>query len=162
MTEHDAMTASVIWLLAAFPSDSDPGVAVISFGITHNLPPGEGYFAGWDHCGEGIILEIQEPGWPETGFGCDIAYGTPIVGQTLFPFYWFAAFGFPGAEFGTTIHPVYGYASFVDDSSPGQQDLIDRFGMVRWFEPGFNECPSEPVAVEESSWGAIKIDYLSR
>jgi hypothetical protein len=135
------LDASIVWLLAAFPPDADPGVSVIYFGVEHNLP--YGWFAGWGPCGPEGTLEIPDAGWPndwETA-GNSVALGSPIVGDQFFLFYWLAPYGLAGNYLGTGINPTGGYAGFVSDDNPGILDEIIRFGQVRWFEPGFNQCP---------------------
>ena len=70
-----------------------------------------------------------------------MAFGSPIVGDTFFPFYKLGVYGFDGAYLGTSINPTGGYAAFVDDSNPPVLDECHRFGQVRWYRPGWNECP---------------------
>jgi hypothetical protein len=136
--------AAVVWLLAAFPAGSNPGVAVVFFGIEHNLP--FGYFASWSFCGPAGSLEIPDAGWPDdwSTAGNSVAFGSPVVGQQLFMYYWLAAWGTPGNYLGTGINPTGGYAGFVSDDIPGILDEIFLFGRVDWFGPGGNDCPSMP------------------
>ncbi|MBD3161691.1 MAG: hypothetical protein GF346_05490 [Candidatus Eisenbacteria bacterium] len=131
----------VVWLLAAFHDLADPGVRVIYFGLEHNLPPGS--ITDWGLCGPGGSIEVPDGGWPhepETA-GNSIGFSESITGDLLFPFYWFYAYGFEDAYLGTGINPTGGYAAFVSDDDPGVLDEIHRFGTVRWYEPGENECP---------------------
>jgi hypothetical protein len=133
--------AAICWLLAAFPTGSNSGVSVIYYGIEHNLP--FGYFAAWAFCGPSGTLEIPDQGWPndwETA-GNSIAFGSPIVGQQLFMFYYLAAWGVEGNYLGTGINPTGGYAGFVSDDNPGVLDEIHLFGRMEWFAPGWNQCP---------------------
>jgi hypothetical protein len=139
-TNKDDATPALIWLIAAFAPSSNPGVSAIYFGLNHNLPPAEGYFANFGLCGPAGSLELPDPGWPDMG-GNTVAYSTPVVGDQFFPFYFLNAFGFAGAFVGTGINPTGGYAAFVDDSNPPVQDNITRFGTVRWGTLGNNECP---------------------
>lgn len=137
-----------VWLLAAFPDGSDPGVTVIYFGIEHNLPAGFVQAGGMGFCGPVGTLEIPDPGWPDDpqNAGNSVAFGSPVAGNRLFPFYWFGVSdgGFSGAYLGSGINPTGGYAGFVSDDSPGILDEVFNFGRVRWFEPGFNDCPQDP------------------
>ncbi len=133
-----------VWFLAAFPPESSPGVSVVYFGIDHdevNLDPGVAY--RW--CGPAGTLEIPDGDWPYSGKGNSVAFGSPIVGDTLFRFYVFKIDNFgqgaPGPYFCSAINPTGGYAAFVDDSNPPILDMITRFGCVRWYEPGYNDCP---------------------
>jgi hypothetical protein len=130
----------VIWLLAAFPDASSPGVTTIQFGITHNIPPNQGYFTQQTACGP-MPLELPDTGWPETGFGNLVAYGVPVY-EHLFRFYWFALFvDGPDNYFGTRTYPSTNEAKFVDDGSPPIEDLCTLFGTVRWDGNGTNSCP---------------------
>jgi hypothetical protein len=137
-TDKDESTPAVIWLLAAFPDTSSPAVTAIQFGIDHNLPANEGYFERYGKCGE---LEMPDQGWPETGFGNLVSFGSTAKTEPLFPFYWFAAYGFEGAYLGTRTYPSTDEAKFVDDSPLPVEDVIDRFGVARWYSAGQNTCP---------------------
>jgi hypothetical protein len=134
---------AVVWLLAAFPDGAVPGVTVVFFGIEHNLP--FGFIAANGFCGPAGSLEIPDTGWPNdwVNAGNSVAFGSP-VGGILFPFYYFGAYGLPGNYLGSGINPTGGYAGFVSDDNPGILDECFKFGQVRWFEPGFNECPEVP------------------
>jgi hypothetical protein len=97
-TDRDENTPTVIWLLAAFPDTSLPAVTAIQFGSEHNLPANEGYFEAHGKCAE---LEVPDAGWPETGFGNLVSFGSTVKTDLLFPFYWFTAYvsrGAPGAN----------------------------------------------------------------
>jgi len=139
-TDKDEDTPAVIWFLAAFPDTSSPAVTALRFGIDHNLPAGEGYFASHHMCG---AVEIPEVGWPETGFGNAVAFATVVHTEHLFPFYWFAAYGFQDAHLGTRTDPRTGAASIADDSNPPIEDAVTRFGTVRWYAAGSNDCPGD-------------------
>jgi hypothetical protein len=114
-TDLDPGTAALIWLIASFPQTDNPGVVVIYFGIDHNLSPGS--IPQWGFCGPAGSLEIPDAGWPDTG-GNSVAFGSPIIGDTFFPFYTFNCYGGAGSYFGSGINPTGGYAAFVDDSNP--------------------------------------------
>jgi hypothetical protein len=157
------MFATIVWCIAAFHELSDPGYTGLHFGIDHNFPLG--WIADWNACGPAGTTEIADLGWPvETGTGTSITFGSPVVGDRLARFYWFGAYGLEGNYLATTIHPTYGAAAFLSDDDPAEVDGIDRFGMVRWFEPGYNECPIPPAGVQDPNeidirWGEIKSDY---
>lgn len=140
-TEATRGISQVVWLLAAFPADSDPGVSVIYFGIDYDdshLDPGVNYRL----CGPAGSLEVPDDDWPYSGRGNSVAFGSPVLGNRLFRFYAFRIDGgIPGAYFRTTINPAGGYAAFVDDGNPPMIDACYRFGTVLWFEPGHNMCP---------------------
>lgn len=143
-TDNDEVTASVIWFIAAFDDVTDPGVSVVYFGNDHNLP--DFYHSIWGFCGPPGTIEVADAGWPDdpAGAGNSVAFGVPVTGNRLFPFYYVGVFGFEGAYYGTGINPTGGYAAFVDDSNPPVTDHTDQFGQVRWYEPGYNECPVPP------------------
>ncbi|MBD3162917.1 MAG: hypothetical protein GF346_10930 [Candidatus Eisenbacteria bacterium] len=152
VTQADIGSSSqrqLLWYLAAFHPDADPGVTVVYFGHNHNFPPGEGWLDTWNFCGPDGTLEVADPGWPEeVTAGNSVAFGSPIVDEHLFPFYWFGAYGFEGAFMATGANPTGGYAGFVSDDNPGVLDEIDKFGTLRFYEPGENECPAPPVQCE--------------
>jgi hypothetical protein len=147
MATKDA--GQVVWLLAAFLPGSSPGVSVIYFGIRYDdacLDPG----VAKTFCGPPNTLEVPDTDWPYTGRGNSVAFGSPVVGDILFPFYAFkidnfCGFGPPAPYFGTGINPTGGYAGFVDDSNPPVLDYCTQFGEVHWGEPGVNECPEPPT-----------------
>jgi hypothetical protein len=142
-SNNDEATPPLVYLVAAFAPSGNPGVSVVYFGLDHNLPPGQGYFNVFGLCGPPGSLELPDAGWPDTG-GNSVAFGSPVVGDTFFHFYFLNAFGFEGAYIGTAINPAGGYAAFVDDGSPPVLDMIHQFGKMRWYEPGYNECPGGP------------------
>jgi hypothetical protein len=145
-TNKDENTPALIWCLAAFAQSANPGVTVIYFGLNHNLPPLQGYFANFGPCGPAGTIEIPDANWPDMN-GNSVAFGAPILGDRFFPYYYLNAFGFAGAFVGTGINPTGGYAAFVDDSNPPVQDNIFKFGTVRWGTLGANDCPID-VPVE--------------
>jgi hypothetical protein len=142
-TDKTPAEGALLWFVAAFPAAANPGVTVIYFGHDHNLP--QYYQDNWGFCGPTGTLEVPDGGWPEAPAtaGNSVAFGSPIAGDHLFAFYYFNAYGFDGAYYCTGINPVGGYASFVDDSSPPVEDVIDLFGCVRWYAEGYNDCPSD-------------------
>jgi len=144
-TDRDETTPALIWFIAAFPQSSTPGVQIIYFGNEHNLPPGEGYHANWGYCGPGGSFELPDSGWPEAPAtaGNSLTFDSPIVGDILFPFYYVNVYGFAGAYYGTGIHPVLGYAAFLDDSDYRELDEVWRFGKVCWYRPGYAICPDQ-------------------
>jgi hypothetical protein len=158
-TDHDEYTPSLIWFIAAFDSSCSPAVTSVYFGHDHNLPPG--YHNRWGFCGPAGTLDHPDPSWPDdpAGSGNWVEFGSPVVGNRFFTFYRVDVWGFEGAYYGTGVHPAYGYAAFKGDESPPNMDLCDRFGQVRWYEPGYNECPEPPVAARTETWGRIRSTY---
>lgn len=132
----------VVWLLAAFPEGTSPGVGVVYFGIEYDdttLDPGAAYRA----CGPAGSLEVPDTDWPYTGRGNSVAFGSAVIDDLLFPFYVFKIDGgTDGSYFGTGVNPTGGYASFTDDNTGNPtNDLVTRFGTVRWNTAGVNQCP---------------------
>ena len=141
-TDRDANTPALIWFLAATPDDASPGMTVIYFGHDHTLPPG--YHNRFGFIGPAGTLQIPDAGWPDspTTAGNSVAFGAPVVGDILFPFYYFDVWGDTGWYYCTANNPLGGYASFVDDSNPPEEDVVECFGCVYWYtDEGYNECP---------------------
>ena len=145
-TDVDINTPALIWFIAAFPEDSDPSVMVIYFGHDHSMP--QYYHNRWGYCGPAGTIQIPDSGWPDAPAtaGNSVAFGSPVAGDILFPFYYFDVWGEPGWHYCTAINPVGGYAGFVDDSNPPELDEIGLFGCAYYgTDDGYNECP--PVGV---------------
>jgi hypothetical protein len=147
-TDVDVNTPALIWFLAAFDVGAAPGVSVVYFGHDHNMP--QYYHNRWGYCGPVGTLEIPDGGWPDTPAtaGNSVAFGSPVVGDILFPFYYFDVWGETGWYYCTAINPVGGYAGFVDDSNPPILDETDCFGCVYYgTADGYNVCPpcGEPM-----------------
>lgn len=145
--DPSGISVPIVWLLAAFPEGSNPGVSAISFGLVYPYSPG--LYSVGEVCGPEGTYEISDDGWPtewETA-GTTVYFGEPIVGETFFMFYYFYVYGDETYNyFGTGIHPGLGRAEFVSDDEPPVYDECTRFGQLRWFEPGFNDCP-EPLSL---------------
>lgn len=141
--DPEGLSSTLVYYVAAFPPGSNPGVTVIFFGHDHNVPPG--LISGYSLCGPENSLEVPDDGWPDDpNAGNSVAFGSPVAGDLLFPFYWLCVYGDAGNYIGTGINPTGGYAGFVSDDTPGVLDECLYFGQVRWFEPGFNDCPEPP------------------
>ncbi len=145
---EDALTqtnqsTSVVWFLAAFPPGANPAVATIYFGIDIDAANVDANLA-FGACGAPGMLEIPDAGWPSNDAGNSIGFGTPVVGNTLFRFYYFGRRSprdLPVPYLCSAINPTGGYAAFFDTSLPPREDRIARFGCVKWYEPGSNSCP---------------------
>jgi hypothetical protein len=141
-TDRDPNTPALIWFLAALPDESAPAVSVVYFGHDHSMP--QYYHNRWGYCGPAGTLEVPDAGWPDfpTTAGNSVAFGTPIAGDILFPFYYFDVWGVAGWHYCTSINPVGGYAGYVDDSNPPELDYVECFGCAYWHtDDGYNECP---------------------
>jgi hypothetical protein len=141
VTENDDNAADhPVWFLAAFDPSSSPAVTAINFGLVSNIPVGQGYYTHWGMCPYGS-LDLPDPGWPDgNAIGNTVAFMFPITSQ-IFPFYYFWVHGDHNLYMGTGVNPHNGTAQFCDDSSFPILDDVTGFGRVRWYEPGFNECP---------------------
>ena len=144
-TQTNTEAGSLVWFIAAFDSSSAPGVTVCYFGNNHNLAPG--WVAVADFCGPAGTIQIPDTGWPDypATAGNSVAFGSPVVGDILFPFYHFNVYGYADVYFGSGINPTGGRAEFVDDSVPPGPDIINKFGTVRWYVAGENDCPAPAV-----------------
>jgi len=158
-TDAEDIDTALIWFIAAFDPSSTPGVRSIIFGHDHNLPAD--WHNRWGLCGPLYSVEHPEYGWPDdpAGAGNWVEFGSPIVGDRFFTFYRVDVWGFDGAYYGTGINPTRGYAAFQDDGDPSEWDFCDRFGQIRWYESGYNECPEPPVATESVTWGRVRSTY---
>jgi hypothetical protein len=128
------LSQSVVWLLAAFPFGS-PRVYGLTckIGYTSNLWVDSHWL-----CGPPGSFEFPESGWPEPHTHNMIGFSSPIIGDTMFPFYGFLVWndGGPGSfctelDFQTT---------FVDDSMPPVEDPAMGWGCGEWFGPGHVSC----------------------
>jgi hypothetical protein len=137
---HGISHPQLVWLLAAFRPETSPGVTTIQFGLDHNLPAGQGYIEMYGACGPSP-LELPDQGWPDSGFGNLVAYGSPVYDH-VFGFYFFTLYvDGPESYFGTRTYPSTDEAKFVDDGNPPVEDLIYDFGVMRWDGTGHNSCP---------------------
>ncbi|MFB3910092.1 MAG: hypothetical protein ACE15D_17015 [Candidatus Eisenbacteria bacterium] len=149
-SNKNSKTPAVIWILAAFPEESDPAVAGIQFGVEHNLPQGQEGVVAYQACGESP-LELPDDGFPGTPGGTLVAYGEPVSGSTLFPVCWVAAYGSLGDSLRTAEYPGSGHSYFADDSVPAVEDEITNFGILRWQSDGMNDCPGGP-SLDGAEW----------
>ena len=145
--------AAILWLLAAFPAGSSPGVTVAQFGLEHSVSGG---IIAYGPCGPNVV-EIASPDFPGSGSGNSVGFYPASYG-TLFPIYWFAVEGAPGDTFGSSEDRNAGQAVFVDEGSPAEVDRIERFGLARWGSPGDNDCPPS-VERRDANLGQIKADF---
>lgn len=147
-TRVDSGGPAVVWFLAAFYPTASPVVASVYFGVDFDeseLNPG----VQFGSCGPAGSLEIPDAGWPHGTTGNVVGFGSPIVGNTLFRFYYFVVENLTGGppaspSLCSRSNPTGRYAAFYDDSFPLSQDLISLFGCVKWYETGHNDCPGPP------------------
>jgi hypothetical protein len=147
ITRTDKATAAVIWFLAAFVPEATPSVASVYFGISFddvNLDPSTKF----GFCGPAGSAEAPDAGWPANNAGNSVGFATAIVGNHLFPVYYFKVDEFSGTagpSLCSAINPTGGFAKFYDDAFPPVEDPITRFGCVKWYDAtGSNTCPVPP------------------
>jgi hypothetical protein len=135
------LLGAVVYYVAAWAPGATPGVTVVFFGHDHNFALG--FIGGWGLCGPPNSLEIPDGGWPNDPIaGNSVAFGSPIAGDLVFPFYWLGVYADVGNYIGPRINQTGGYAGFVSDDNPGVLDECFLFGTCRWLpEEGFNDCP---------------------
>lgn len=133
-TDKSSTELAVVWFLAAFHESASPSVMGVEFGVDHNLPAH--YIATHQHCG---AVDLPQGDWPVTG-GTAMAYASPKT-DLIFPIYYFVIWGDPGHYLGSGIHQEIEHAAFYDDADPSNVDYITRFGTVRCYADGVNECP---------------------
>ncbi len=129
-----------------------PRVASVYFGINYdfnNLDPG----VKKGMCAPANSLEAPDANWPGDPSGLSgnsVGFGSPVIGNHLFPFYYFQVDDFSGGPpavpfLCSGINPLGGYAAFLDDSAPAVTDDVTRFGCVKWYsDTGSNVCPIAP------------------
>ena len=140
---------ATIWFLAAFDASATPRVASVYFGTDVddiNFDAGSNF----GPCAPaGSTSQVPDDGWPYDN-GNSVAFRTPVVGNRLFAFYFFAVQNYdedpavPNPWWCATINPTGGYAAFFDDAFPPNQDGITRFGCVKFYESGSVTCPVPP------------------
>jgi hypothetical protein len=143
ITTTSKATAAVVWFMAAFLPTASPAVASVYFGINFddvNLDPSTKFAP----CGPGGTVEAPDTGWPGNAAGNSVGLGSPVVGNTLFRFYYFKVdefLGSAGPFLCSAVNPTGGFAAFYDNGFPPAQDDITSFGCVRWYAAGQNNCP---------------------
>jgi hypothetical protein len=151
ITRTDKSAGAVVWFLAAFLPTVSPRVAAIHFGINYddvNLDPS----VKKGMCAPAGSLEAPDSGWPSNTAGNSVAFGTPMVGVTLFPFYYFVVDEYSGGTavrfLCSSVNPTFGYAAFFDDSFPTGVNNVTRFGCINWYgDGGMNDCPQVQPAL---------------
>ncbi|MBM3287187.1 MAG: hypothetical protein FJY88_07545 [Candidatus Eisenbacteria bacterium] len=145
-TNRDA-TRSVLWFLWAFLPDATPRVTTVYFGMNMDMTCLDPTEFTWAWCSPTGVTPSQDvsAGWPGDGESATVGWPVAIT-QNLYPFMVIRAgvelCGPPSTAYiCSSINHVGGYAAFVDDSNPPVTDNVNRFGCVRWYEPGYVNCP---------------------
>jgi len=142
--QSDKAVAAVVWFMAAFLPSSSPAVASVYFGVNYddvNLD----ITTKFAPCGPAGTVEAPDAGFPgDMTAGNSVGFGSPVIGNTLFRFYYFKVdefLGSAGPFLCSAINPTGGFAAFYDNAFPPAQDNITLFGCVKWYDVGLNNCP---------------------
>ncbi len=141
-----------LYILASFTEISSPGVSAIRFGITHNLPSEYWIVARCSNpCIEDAV-EYPDPDWPlgsgQGRSGNSVVFSSPVYDR-FFKFYYFGLEGiwYDGGPyfFATSPYSEMEPALFYDDATPPNTDICANFGIVRWLQMGYNQCPHDTL-----------------
>ncbi len=137
--DQDPSNEMLVWIVAAFPSNSSPGVNAYQVGLAGDVT--NDYFVAWGPCGPGAF-EIPDANWPGAGSGVAVAWPSTVY-SSLFKMYWFdcAAPGVGSTLSTTNYYQGDRHAEWADNSTPPEVDFCDRFGTLAWGVPGHNDCP---------------------
>ena len=131
---------AVIHLLAAFPDQSNPRLAGVTFGIAYADCV---VLQAWGNCGD---FELSNAEWPASGEGTAVTWSAAQTTQ-LTDIYWFAAYVYSveSATLDIISHPQGG-TLFADDDVPSNLDPVADFGSFGFGMDGYLPCPlgSEP------------------
>jgi hypothetical protein len=142
-----------VYIFAAFADGASPSIGAIRFGITHNLPEGGSWVMTrcWSPCMAGAT-QFPDSDWPDGGgdghSGNYVVFETPV--QTPFTQVYYIVLDGIGPDqsqfFGISPYSETQPALFYDDGVPPNEDVCTQFGMMRWLQPGQNDCPQIPPA----------------
>ncbi|MEZ4648199.1 MAG: hypothetical protein R3E97_05320 [Candidatus Eisenbacteria bacterium] len=144
---------AMVFVFAAFPESSSPRLASVSFGVD-GVSLFEPIIWDWDPCPG---TDSPTDNWPAPGTGTTVTLAE-VGTSAMIPVYALMAY----TEYGNPVelelipHPTEG-GVFRDDSVPPLVDeIVDygRFGFAG--APGYAPCPTDPVPVEDGSWGSLK------
>lgn len=142
---------AVWWVLAAFPANSCPSLAGLTFGATWAAENDIVITA----LGPGGEFELPTSNWPfYLGEGTAVTWSS---GQTarVTEVYWFAGYAYYGpATFNLGPHPTQG-GNFADASVPSLIDPIAGYGSLG-LRGAVGTNPDFPTPTVETSWGEIK------
>ena len=133
----DGTETVVIGVLGAFPSVANPRVLGVTFGWTYD---GDVTIAETAACGD---FELATAGWPSSGEGTAVTWGTAQTG-TLLDVYWVAAYNYYGTATSINLggHPTQG-SDFADDSIPSILDPVAAHGSFGFNADGNVPCPPD-------------------
>jgi hypothetical protein len=134
------------------------GIAGTRYGLCCTGPF---WFYGWTSCS---LLEIPTPGWPGCGEGNAQAWGSELPpGHVTIGI--LDVYVYPGLNvLYMCDDPRVGFAEWCDGQAPSpwccklsRGEYPGAFGCIGFGCGGHNPCGA--IAVEESSWGALKALY---
>ena len=130
----------VFYVVAAFPTGSNPRLAGLTFGVqyTSNVT-----LVGQASCAD---FELTTSNWPDSGSGTALTWNSART-TLLTPAYWFAGYNYYSPDagpFGVIAHPTQG-GNFADDSVPAKLDEIAAYGSLGFDTQCSTPCPVTPV-----------------
>ncbi|HEX9157294.1 MAG TPA: hypothetical protein VF827_04695, partial [Syntrophales bacterium] len=133
-----------VWVVGAFPRQSNPRVAAVKFGIQY--PMDLDWMIWYGPCGP-YIAEIPDANWPVSGSGTEVVYSPPVTDRLSKLYFFELDWAAIGNTFGTT-----GYhgptAEFLDDAIPRNTDPCAFFGHVTYGATGHKDCPDEAAGAD--------------
>ena len=129
----------VFFVVAAFPTTSDPALTGLVFGIHYTST------IGIVNAGNCASFELSGSGWPGSDTGTALTWNEPQTAK-LTPVYWFAGYNYYAPQQGNLsvrAHPTQG-GYFADDSIPAILDPIAGFGRLGFNQTGYLPCPGMP------------------
>jgi len=149
ISEFGAVPAREFYVLAAFPTDSCPRLAGVTFGINYD----DANIFITDSGGLGDF-ELPANNWPSPFTGTAVTW-TIAKKAELTEVYWFAAYAYYEAGLiNLSEDPVQG-GDFADDSIPPSLTEIAGFGSAGLGgATGLN--PETVLPVIDQSWGNVK------
>jgi len=128
------------WIIVAvFPSNVNPEVRAVVFGIEYEGvdPPTV------TNCGDFLIGTGD---WPASGSGVGMTWDDKQTDHIL-PVIHFESVNYYGdtGYFTVVNHPAQGAPIFGDDSIPTQEDPVEYFGTLGFFQDGELPCPPDAL-----------------
>ena len=132
----------VFHAIAAFPSESQPRLKALSFGIDYD--PEKFFLVARGTCAD---FEIPGSGWPAADTGTSQSWTTATQTGLLTEAYWFVGYAYSEQEEDSTSvalipHPLQ-HGVFVDDAFPSDVDTIAAYGKLGFGSDGYLPCPAD-------------------
>lgn len=153
----DPTHMSVIFAIAAFPPNSAPRMAGVTFGISYE--ESDFVLISRGACAD---FELSSADWPAPGSGTALSWSN-VRTAPLTEVYWFAGYAY-SAEAPTTFslqaHPTQG-ASFADDGVPSTLDEVTSFGTIGFGQAGQRPCPIDFAPLYVNIPESIYVDFTN-